>query len=90
MRKFLNSTEAGFYDYMLSHKHYKDSTVLDYIRRIRKIESMDTLVYKDLTLYIDDFETGTHRNMNAASHNAYSCALKRLKEYQTYKDIVVS
>ena len=90
MRKLLNCTESGFYDYMLSHKHYRESTVLDYIKRIRKIESMDTLVCKDLEPYIADFETGTHKNMNATCHNAYSCALKRLKEYQTYKGIVVS
>ena len=90
MRTFLNCTEAGFYDYMLSHRPYKESTVWDYIKRIRKIESMDTLICKDLVPYIVDFETGAHQNMNATCHNAYSCALKRLKEYQTYKGIVVS
>ena len=89
MKKFLNCTEGGFYDYMLSHRPYRESTILDYIRRIRKIESMDTLVHKDLDPFIDDYENGAHRSINAASHNAYSCALKRLKEYQTYKGIVV-
>lgn len=87
--KFVNRTEAGFYDYMMSHRHYKESTVLDYIKRIRKIESMDTLINKNLDPFIKDFETGTHENMNSTCHNAYSCALKHLQEYQEYRGIVV-
>lgn len=89
MKKVLDSTEASFYDYMLSQRHYKESTIWDYIRRIRKIESMDTLVCKDLAPYIATLETGAHYNMNATCHHAYSCALKRLKEYQDYKGIIV-
>ena len=90
MRTFLNCTEASFYDYTLSHKSYKESTVWDYIKRIRKIESMDTLVCKNLDPYINEFVNGTYHNMNATCHNAYSCALKRLKEYQSHKGIFVS
>ena len=88
-RKFNNQTEAGFYDYMLSHRHYKESAVLHYIQRIRKIEPMDTLINKRLDPIIKDYENGAYQNMNATCHNAYSCALKRLKEYQEYKGIVV-
>ncbi len=86
---FENQTEAGFYDYMMCHRGYRESTVLDYIRRIRKIESMDTLVSKNLDHYIADYMTGAKQNMNATCHNAYSCALKRLQEYQEYKSILV-
>ena len=87
--KFENRTEAGFYDYMMSRRDYKESTVWDYIKRIRKIESMDTLINKNLDPFIKDYEDGTHESMNSTCHNAYSCALKRLKEYQEYRGIIV-
>ena len=87
--KFENQTEAGFYDYMLSQRRYKESTVWDYIKRIRKIESMDTLINKSLDPFINDFEDGAHETMNSTCHNAYSCALKRLQEYQRYRGIIV-
>lgn len=87
--KFVNRTEAGFYDYMMSHRTYKESTVWDYIKRIRKIESMDTLMSKNLDPIIEEYECGAYENMNSTCHNAYSCALKRLREYQEYKGINV-
>lgn len=86
--KFINHTEAGFYDYMMSHRNYKESTVMDYIRRIRKIESMDILINKNIDPYIKDFEKGSNETMNSTCHNAYSCALKRLQEYQDYRGII--
>ena len=88
-REFKNRTEAGFYDYMMSHRDYKESTVWDYITRIRRIGDMDTLISKNLDPYITDYETGAHQDMNATCHNAYSCSLKRLQEYQEYSGIVV-
>ena len=88
-RNFDNHTEAGFYDYMMSHRDYKESTVWDYIKRLRKIESMDTLFSKNLDPYITDYEAGNHSDMNAICHNAFSCALKRLQEYQEYRGIVI-
>ena len=87
--KFINSTEAGFYDYMMSHRTYKESTVWDYINRIRKIEPMDTLINKNLAPFIEEYERGVHEDKNSTCHNAYSCALKRLREYQEYKGILV-
>ena len=87
--KFASRTEAGFYDYMMSHRNYKESTVLHYIRRIRAIEPMETLIKKDLDPIIRDYEKGSQENMNSTCHNAYSCALKRLQEYQTVRGIVV-
>jgi hypothetical protein len=88
--RFANSNEAGFYDYLTSQRKYRESTVWDYIWRIRKIESMDTLVHKKLTHYIDDYETGVHQEINATCHNAYTCALKRLREYQDYLGITAA
>ena len=87
--KFENRTEAGFYDYMLGQRRYKESTVWDYIKRIRKVEPMDTLINKNLGPFINDFENGAHETMNSTCHNAYSCALKRLQEYQKYRGIIV-
>ena len=81
-RVFLNNTEAGFYDYTMAHGNYKESTVWHYIQRMRQIESMDTLVKKDLDVVIADYITGAHKEMNKTCHNAYSCALKRLQTYQ--------
>ena len=81
-RVFLNNTEAGFYDYTMAHGNYKESTVWHYIQRMRQIESMDALINKDLDVVIADYIAGTHKQLNKSSHNAYSCALKRL---QTYK-----
>lgn len=88
-RTFENRTEAGFYDYFLSSNKYKESAVWAYILRIRKIESMNTLVNKDLDPYIADYEHGMHKDLNSQNHNAYSCALKRLQEYQRTHGIVV-
>ena len=80
--KFENSTEASFYDYLVGNRGYKQSTAMDYVRRIRRIESMDTLVKKNLDNVIDDYENGAHKMVNHSAHNAYSCALKRLREFQ--------
>ena len=88
-KKFADNTERGFYDYMLSQRHYKESTVWDYIRRIRRIEAMDTLITKNLDLHIADYEQGAHKEKNKSCHNALSCAFKRLREYQQYMGIVV-
>lgn len=79
MFKFENSTEARFYDYLLS-RGYAKSTAADYIRRLRKIKSLDLLVNENLDALIADYESGANANANARSHKAYSCALKRLKE----------
>ena len=89
IRKFDNNTERAFYDYTLSTGKYKESTVWHYILRLRKIESMDTLVLNNLDPIIADYETGSQIEMNRSCHNAYSCALKRLQEYQEAKGIVV-
>ena len=79
----LNFTEVEgmFYDYLLSHG-YARSTAKDYVYRLRKIESVDTLVSKDLTPYIEDYTIGAHENFDKDHHRAYSNALKRLQEMQ--------
>ncbi|MBO5715448.1 MAG: hypothetical protein J6S23_03530 [Clostridia bacterium] len=88
-RIFNNHAETAFYDYLLSLNKYKESTVWQYILRIRQIESMDSLINKDLDNRIADFEHGFKKEINTAHHNAYSCALKRLQDYQRAHGIVV-
>lgn len=86
-KTFRNSAELGFYDYMMSQREYKESTVMHYILRLRQIEQLSVLLYKNLTPYIAAFESGADRMKNTTSHGAYSSALKRLAEYQAYKGI---
>ena len=88
-REFQNRTEAGFYDYYLSRGKHKESTVWQYISKLRKIDSANTLITKNLDPYIADYETGANQVVNATCHNAYSCALKRLQDYQLSRGIVV-
>lgn len=87
-RNFKNNVELGFYDYLVS-SGYKESTAYHYITRCRKVKPLDVLVIENLDNYIDDYENGTKRDINVSSHAAYSNALKRLREYQSYKGIVV-
>ena len=89
VRKFNNDTEGAFYDYTLSRMKYRESTVWHYILRLRKIESMDTLVYKNLDPFIADYTSGAHEVVNLKCHNAYSSALKRFQEFQEAKGIAV-
>lgn len=79
--KNFTTTEAAFYDYLLS-RGYAKSTSLDYVRRIRKIGAIDTMVNQNLDPYIADYTTGSHEDFNHQNHNTYSNALKRLQEMQ--------
>lgn len=85
---FKNHTEASFCDYLLS-RGYAQSTALHYIVRLRRIKSLDQLVQDNLSPYISDYETGTHKMENARAHKAISSALKRLQAYQNHKGIIV-
>ena len=76
--KFINHKEGSFFDYLLC-KGYKDSSAMHYIRRLRTIDNIDTLL-ENIDFYIDDYENGSNKSINTSSHTAYSCALKRLKE----------
>ena len=83
--KFKNDVEGRFFDFMLS-KGYARSTAAAYIRCLRRIKSMDVLMGENLDDYINDYEKGSNENLNKRSHNAYSCALKRFKEYVEYNN----
>ena len=78
--RFENSTERGFCEYLIS-QGYAFSTAMDYIRRLRRITSLDKLINQNLDGLIASFENGIHKALNERSHNAHSCALKRFKEY---------
>ena len=80
MKRFNNQTERAFHDFLIS-AGYAASTTDDYIRRLRRIGSLDVLVTSNLDNLISDYETGAHAEMNANAHRAYSCAIKRLQEY---------
>ena len=90
MRQFQNQAEASFYDYMCSRRQHKKSTIWQYILRCRTIMSMDLLQNENLDPLISAYETGRYKDINATSHKAFSCALKRLREYQIHKGIVVA
>ena len=79
--KNFTTVEAAVYDY-LRGRGYAHSTACDYVRRLRKIESADALLNKDLTPYIEDYTIGAHENFNKTNHSTYSNALKRLQEMQ--------
>lgn len=83
MMNFTN-VEGMFYDYLLS-RGYAPGTAKDYVYRLRKIESADTLISKDLNPCIEDYEIGAHAAINQRTHKAYSNALKRLQEMQRDK-----
>ncbi len=87
MQKFKNDTERAFYDYMLC-KGYKESAVWHYITRLRSISPLDMLVTENIDTYIYDYEKGSNMDKNKSSHNAYSSALKRLKDFMTDKGII--
>lgn len=78
--KFKNNIEADFFDYLLS-KGYAQRAATSYVRCLRRIKSVDVLIKENLADYITDYEKGANENLNKKAHNAYSCALKRFKEY---------
>ena len=80
MIQFENNTERGFFEFLLG-RGYARSTAADYIRRLRRIKSLDVLKGENLDGYINDYENGANENLNKRAHNAHSCALKRFKEY---------
>ena len=83
--KNFTATESAFYDY-LRGRQYTHRTAYDYIGRLRKIESVDTLISKDLSSYIEDYTIGAHQEFDITNHHTYSNALKRLQEMQ--RDVV--
>ena len=83
--KNFTTTEAAFYDY-LRGRGYTHRTAYDYVCRLRKIESADVLIAKDLSSYIEDYTIGAHENFDKTNHQTYSNALKRLQEMQ--RDVV--
>lgn len=87
-KNFKNSVELGFYDYLLCQK-YAERTAWHYITRCRKVESLNVLIRKNIDPYIAEFESGSCKSINEKCHGAYSCALKRFKEYQVSKGIIV-
>lgn len=80
MMMFVNNTERGFFEFLMS-RGYAASSARDYIRRMRRIRPLDELIRENLDVRIADYETGSHEDMNNRVHHAYSCALKRLREY---------
>lgn len=79
--KNFTAVESAFYDY-LRGRGYTHRTAYDYVGRLRKIESADVLISKDLTPYIEDYTAGAHQDFDKINHHTYSNALKRLQEMQ--------
>ena len=80
-KKGITPVERSFLRYLQS-TGYPDSTASCYVRRLRSIKALDQLMGENLDPYIAAYETGSRKHINALSHNTYSCALKRFRQFQ--------